>query len=98
MIVHTLCWPAFARKFGRSNLGHRLELDAHFTNSGTQPKPAATQHAEAARTPVGATLPTTSDPEVYIEATVQRLLQELQRRLHHAQQSVFERTKRKVTA
>ena len=96
MIVHTLRGPSIARKLGRSILGRRLGLGSYFSSSDTQPKPTATQQAAVARKLVEAKLPTSSDPRIYIEASVQRLLQELMRRQHYNQPKEFERTTRKL--
>jgi hypothetical protein len=98
MIVRTLCGPSIVRKPGQSIVGRRPGLAPSLSGSGTQfSNPAATQ-AEVSRKPVERKLPASNDQDAHIEASVQRLLQELKRRQHYDRPQDFEWTTRKITA
>ena len=98
MIVHMPCGPSIVRKLGQSIIGRRPGLAPNRSSSGTHFSNAAATQAEPSRKPIERKRLTSNDPDAHIEASVQRLLQELKRRRHEDQPQDFEWTTRKITA
>jgi hypothetical protein len=98
IIVHTLCGPSIVRKLGQSIIGRRPGLASHHFGSGKQFSNHAVSQAAAFRNSAERKLPKSNGPDAHIEASVQRLLQELARRQHHDRPQNFRSPTRNITA
>jgi hypothetical protein len=98
IIVHTLCGSSIVRKLGQSIIGRRPGLASHHSGSGKHFSNHAVSQAAVSRNSAGRKLPASNDPDAHIEASVQRLLQELTRRQHHERSQDFGSPTRNITA
>ena len=98
IIVHALCGPSIVRKLGQSIIGRRPGLASHHSGSGKQFSNHAVSQAAVSRNSAERKLPKSNGPDAHIEASVQRLLQELARRQHHDRPQDFGSPTRKITA